>query len=128
MAASFAFFFSFCLPLPNPNRPSQSERSPKALHEADSFEPAELSERLTPGQSGWIGAPAVGSIPVSLFHILKKQTEITSLSPTCTLVHSASIPFYILRRFVLATSSACFFPFFLALATTQSTVSVRTHR
>ena len=32
-------------------------------HEADSFEPAEWSERLTPGQSGWLGAAAVGSIP-----------------------------------------------------------------
>ena len=33
-------------------------------------EPAEWSERLTPGQSGWLGAAAVGSIPalaLSLF-------------------------------------------------------------
>ena len=40
----------------------QSERSPKARHEADSFEQAEWSERLTPGQSSWLGATAVGSI------------------------------------------------------------------
>ena len=42
----------------------------RARHEADSFEPAEWSERLTPGQSGWLGAAAVGSIPalaLSLF-------------------------------------------------------------
>ena len=51
---------SFSL-LPIPNRPCQSERSSKARHEADSFETAEWSERLTPGQSGWLGA-AVGSI------------------------------------------------------------------
>ena len=62
-------FPSFSL-LPTPNRPCQSERSLKARHEADSFEPAEWSERLTPGQSGWLGAVAVGSIPalaLSLF-------------------------------------------------------------
>ena len=44
-------FPSFSL-LPTPNRPCHSERSPKARHEADSFEPAEWSGRLTPGQSG----------------------------------------------------------------------------
>ena len=62
-------FPSFSL-FPTPNRPCQSERSSKARHEADSFEPAEWSERLTPGQSGWLGAAAVGSIPalaLSLF-------------------------------------------------------------
>ena len=70
LAASSACFFPFFLPPPNPNRPCQSERSSKARHEADSFEPAEWSERLTPGQSGWLGAAAVGSIPapaLSLF-------------------------------------------------------------
>ena len=62
-------FPSFSL-LPTHNRPCQSERSSKARHEADSFEPAERSERLTPGQWGWLGAAAVGSIPapaLSLF-------------------------------------------------------------
>ena len=52
------------------SEPCQSERSSKARHEADSFEPAEWSERLTRGQSGWLGAAAVGSIPalaLSLF-------------------------------------------------------------
>ena len=39
-------FPSFSL-LPTPNRPCQSERSSKARHETDSFEPAERSERLT---------------------------------------------------------------------------------
>ena len=42
----------------------------EARHEADSFELAEWSERLTPGQLGWLGATAVGSIPalaLSLF-------------------------------------------------------------
>ena len=66
---TFVSFNSFAL-FPTPNRPCQSERSPKARHEADSFEPAEWSERLTPGQSGWLGAAAVGSIPaltLSLF-------------------------------------------------------------
>ena len=62
-------FFSFSL-LPFPDRLCQSERSPEARHEADSFEPAKRSERLTPGQSGWLGAAAIGSIPalaLSLF-------------------------------------------------------------
>ena len=56
--------------LPTPNRLCQSERSSKARHEVDSIEPAGWSERLTPGQSGWLGAAAVGSIPtpaLSLF-------------------------------------------------------------
>ena len=56
-------FPSFSL-LPTPNRPCLSERSSKARHEADSFDPAEWSERLTPGQSGWLLAAAVGLIPV----------------------------------------------------------------
>ena len=55
-------FSSFSL-FPTPNQPCQFERCPKARHEADSFEPAEWSERLTPGQSGWLGAAAVDSIP-----------------------------------------------------------------
>ena len=63
-------FPSFSL-LPTPNRPGQSERSLEARHEADSFfDPAEWSERLTLGQSGWLGAATVGSIPalaISLF-------------------------------------------------------------
>ena len=68
LLVSFPFFSLF----PTPNRPCQSERSSKARQEADSFEPAEWSERLTPrpGQSGWQGAAAVGSIPalaLSLF-------------------------------------------------------------
>ena len=64
---SFSLLFFF--PPPNPNRPCQSERSPKARHEADSFEPAEFSERLTPGQSGWLGAAAAGSIPALAFSL-----------------------------------------------------------
>ena len=70
LAAFSACFFPLFLPPPNPNRPCQSERSFKARCEADSFEPAEWSERLTPGQSGCLGAAAVGSIPalaLSLF-------------------------------------------------------------
>ena len=55
---SLASFPSFSL-FPTPNRPCQSERSPEARHEADSFEPAEWSERLTPGQLGWLGAATV---------------------------------------------------------------------
>ena len=64
LAVSVCLFFPFFLLLPTtPNRPCQSERGSKARHEADSFESAEWSERLTPGQSGWLGAAAVGSIP-----------------------------------------------------------------
>ena len=56
----------------------------KARHEADSFEAAEWSERLTPGQSGWLGAAAVGSIPalaLSLFlqRLLSKESSLISL-------------------------------------------------
>ena len=35
----------------------------KARHEADSFEPAEWSERLPSRRSGWLGAAVAGSIP-----------------------------------------------------------------
>ena len=35
----------------------------KARHEADSFEPAEWSERLPSRRSGWLGAAAAGSSP-----------------------------------------------------------------
>ena len=41
-------------------------------------------------------------------------------------VCSAAILLFVLRRFVLAASSACFFPFFLPPPNPQSTVSVRT--
>ena len=101
-----------------PNGPCQSERSPKASsHEADSFKPAEWSERLTPGQSGWLGAAVVGSIPARalslflqrLYFLLILQRPYLSLRG----VRSAAILFYVLHRFVLAASSACFFPFFL---------------
>ena len=78
-------FPSFSL-FPTPNRPCQSERSSKARHEADSFEPAEWSERLTPGQSGWLGAAAVGSIPAlalslflqRLYFLIFLQTDLWS--------------------------------------------------
>ena len=67
-------FPSFSL-LPTPNRPCQSERSSKARHEADSFEPAEWSERLTPGQSGWLGAAAVVSIPALALSLFLQRLE-----------------------------------------------------
>ena len=35
----------------------------EARHEADSFEPAEWSERLTSGRAGWLSVAAVGPIP-----------------------------------------------------------------
>ena len=116
--------------LPTPNRPCQSERSSEARHEADSFEPAEWSERLTPGQSGWLGAAAVGSIPAlalslflqRLYFLLFLQRLYLSLRA----VRPAAILLFILRRFVLAASSACFFPLFLPPPNPQSTVSVRT--
>ena len=114
----FCLFLSLLSPSSQPpNRPCQSERSSKARHEADSFEPAEWSEQLTPGQSGWLGAAAVGSIPAlalslflqRLYFLLFLQRLYLSL---CA-VRSAAILLFVLRRFVLAASSACFFPFFL---------------
>ena len=166
-------------------RPCQSERSSKARHEADSFEPAEWSERLTPGQSGWLAAAAVGSIPalalslflqrlywtgrfaltgfLSNFFLAEEAREgETSCSiksffsglfwmqwlynPTKTFIFNVYIffsffnvyiylfalfvqlPFllFVLCRFVLAASSACFFPFFFPPPNPQSTMSART--
>ena len=77
-------FPSFSL-LPTPHRPCQSERSSKARHEADSFEAAEWSERLTPGQSGWLGAAAVGSIPAL---VLSSTSVFSSLSSTSVFISS----------------------------------------
>ena len=113
-------FPSFSL-LPTPNRPCQSERRLKARHEADSFEPAEWSERLTPGQLGWLSAAAVGSIPAlalslflqCLYFLLFLQCLHLSLRD----VLSAAILLFVLRRFVLVASSACFFPSFSLLLT-----------
>ena len=58
-----------------PNRPCQSERSPKARHEAFSFQPTEWSERLTHGQSGWLGAAALGSIPALALSLLSPSSQ-----------------------------------------------------
>ena len=122
-------FPSFSL-LPTHNRPCQSERSSKARHEADSFEPAEWSERLTPGQSGWLGAAAVGSIPALALSLFLQRLNfllfLQRLYLSLRAVRSAAILLFVLRRFVLAASSACFFPFFLPSPNPQSTVSVRT--
>ena len=61
----------------NCHTPKCSKRSPKARHEAESFEPAEWSERPTPGQSGWLGAAAVGSVPaLALAHSQKVNKKI----------------------------------------------------
>ena len=60
-------FLPECTVVAQTTQPVQKNR---LRDEADSFEPAEWSERLTPGQSGWLGAAAVGSIPalaLSLF-------------------------------------------------------------
>ena len=71
-AASFPSFSLFS-PYSLIDRAS-SNRSPNARHdfEADIFVSAEWSERLTPGRLGWIGAAAVGSIPLLIFLIVKK--------------------------------------------------------
>ena len=71
-------FSSFSL-LTIPNRPCQFEHSPEARHEADSFEPAVCSQRLTPGQSGWLGAAAVGSIPALALSLSKEVNNSYSL-------------------------------------------------
>ena len=124
-------FPSFSL-LPTPNRPCQSECSPKARHEANCFEPAELPERLTPGQSGWLGAAVVGSIPALALSLFLQRLyfllflQRLYLSRALRAVCSAAILFFVLRRFVLAASSACFFPSSLPPPNPQSTVSVRT--
>ena len=113
-----------------PNRPCQSERSPNARHEADSFEPAEWSERLTPGQSGWLGAAAVGSIPtLALSHSQKVYKKLLLflqrlfISSRCSFsCHSLLCP--------APVCPGCLFRFFLShlspSSQPQSTVSVRT--
>ena len=123
-------FPSFSL-LPTPNRPRQSECSYKARHEANSFEPAEWSERLTPGQSGLPGAAAVGSVPAlalslilqRLYFLLLLLRLYLSLRTVCSLL---PFLFFVLRWFVLAASSASFFPLFPPPPNPQSSVSVRT--
>ena len=59
---SLALVFLPSFSLFPPRRPCVSpNRGLKARHEADSFEPAEWSERLTSRRSGWLGAAAAGS-------------------------------------------------------------------
>ena len=98
--------------------------------ESDSFEPAEWSERLTPWQSGWLGAATVGSIPALAFSLFLQRLYfllfLQRLYLSLRAVRSAAVLLFVLRRFVLAASSACFFPFFLPPPNPQSTVSVRT--
>ena len=86
LAASSACFFPFFLPPPNPIRPFQFEHSSKVHHEADSFEPAEWSERLTPGLSGWLGAAAVGSIPALALSLFLQRCFFRSLVLIAALV------------------------------------------
>ena len=48
-------------------------------------EKAEWSEQLTPGQSGWLGAAAVGSIPaLALSHSQKKKKKKTAIFSATT--------------------------------------------
>ena len=56
---SFPSFSLFPIPVDSV-RPN---RCLKARHAADSFEPAEWSERLPSRRSGWLGAAVAGSIP-----------------------------------------------------------------
>ena len=94
------------------------------------FEPAEWSERLTPGQSGWLGTAAVGSIPALALSLFLQHLNfllfLQRLYLSLRAVRSAAILLFVLCRFVLAASSACFFPFFLPPPNPQSTKSVRT--
>ena len=120
--------FPFVCPLPTPNRPCQSKRSPKARHEADSFEPAEWSE--------WLRAVRLARRCRRRFDPRFRSFSLSSTSIFCLLlqrlylslraVHSAAIFFLVLCRFVLAASSACFFSLFLPPPNPQSTVSVWT--
>ena len=68
----------------------QSEHSPEARHEADSFEPAEWSEQLTPGQSGWLGAAAVGSIPALALSHSQSILWLTQPHPSPVFLHFSS--------------------------------------
>ena len=102
-------FPSFSL-LPTPNRPCQSERSSKARHKADSFEPAEWSERLTPGQSGWLGAAAVGSIPALALSLFLQCLYFLLLLPQKNhLIWGSAIPAYF-DRFFFETPTKCGLP------------------
>ena len=75
-----ASFPSFSL-FPTPIDRVSSSRCLKARHEADSFEPAEWSERLTSRRAGWLGAAAVGSIPALVtFFSLFSSSSLSLLS------------------------------------------------
>ena len=102
-----------------PDSEHQCEGSPWKVAQE---EPAEWSaaERLTPGQSGCLGALSL--FLQRLYFLLFLQCLYLSLRA----VRSAAFLFFVLHRFVLAASSACFFPFFLPSPNQQSTVSVRT--
>ena len=113
-------FPSFSL-FPTPVDRVSPNRCLKARHEADSFEPAEWSERLPSRRSGWLGAAAAGSIPAFstffslLFLFFQRQhsssaREITSLLAlfSCLSLFSSAGSSWLL-------SHARFFPFFLPL-------------
>ena len=81
-------FPSFSL-LPTPNRPCQSERSSKARHEADSFEPAEWSERLTPTWAVGLARRCRRRFdPRSRSFSLSSTSEFSSLSSTSVFISS----------------------------------------
>ena len=92
-------------------------------YEADSFEPAEWSERLPSRRSGWLGAAAAGSIPAFstffslLFLFFQSQHsssagEITSL---LALFSCLSLSLFSSAGWSWLLSHTRFFPFFLPL-------------
>ena len=75
-----ASFPSFSL-WPTPIDRVSPNRWFKARHEADSFEPAEWSERLTSRRAGWLGAAAVGSIPALVTFFSFSSLSLLSSKP-----------------------------------------------
>ena len=66
----------------------QSERSPKLKLVTKPIEPSELSGRLTPGQSGWLGAAAESSIPALAPISFSKSALVGSNVHICVLSFS----------------------------------------
>ena len=117
---------------------STSDRDIGLNHEAVSFEAAEWSERLTSRLVGWLGAAAVGSIPilVTLFSFSSLLLLfLSSLSKPIFLLSTRNhfylgafqLPFsFLQRRFVLAALSFSLLSLLSPSDQPLSTVSVRT--
>ena len=126
---SHARFFPFFLPLPTPVDRVSPNRCLKARHEADSFDPAEWSERLPSKRSGWLGAAAAGLSPAFstffslLFLFFQRQYSSSARKITSLLALFSCLSLFSSAGLSWLLSYARFFPFFLPLPTPVDRVS-----